>query len=256
MSQLEIKNLSVSIEEKVILKNVSLTFDCSRMHVLMGPNGSGKSSLAYTLMGHPSYQIIEGNILLNGEDITDAEPYERSRKGLFLSFQNPIEIPGLTVGKYLKYIKEISLGEKKTSLNVKEFISQTRSYLDELNLPRDFMNRYLNEGFSGGEKKRMEMLQLLTLKPIFSLLDEIDSGLDIDALKKVAYIIEQFHQQYKKGSLIITHQYRILENLSIDTVTVLRAGEVVAKGNKELAQKIEKNGYDEWLDEKSGGKNA
>lgn len=246
MSLLEIKDLTIAVEENEVLKGVTLSFDTSRMHVLMGPNGSGKSSLAYTLMGHPSYEITGGQILWNGEDITELEADERAHLGLFLSFQNPVGIPGLTVGKYLKRIREIALGEENLPLNVKDFISTTRAYLDELGLPQDFLNRYLNEGFSGGEKKRMEMLQLLTISPEFSLLDEIDSGLDIDALKKMAQIINHFYQEQKKGSLIITHQYKILEHLSIDTVSVLKAGVLVAQGGKELAQEIEKNGYDQW----------
>lgn len=246
MPQLEIKNLHIEVEEKEVLKGVSLSFDTTKMHVLMGPNGSGKSSLAYTLMGHPSYTITKGEILWNGQNITEWEPNEKANLGLFLSFQNPIEIPGLTVGKYLKRIKEISLGEEG-SLNVKEFIANTRLLLEEVGLSQDFLNRYLNEGFSGGEKKRMEMLQLLTISPTFSLLDEIDSGLDIDALKRMAKILNNFHKKEKKGSLIITHQYKILEHLSIDTVSILKNGRLVAQGDKNLAQEIEVNGYDKWM---------
>lgn len=248
MPLLEIKDLHVEVEEKEVLKGVSLSFDTSKIHVLMGPNGSGKSSLAYTLMGHPSYTITKGQILWDKEDITEWEPNEKAKLGLFLSFQNPIEIPGLTVGKYLKRIKEISLGEE-APLNVKEFIATTRDLLEEVGLSGDFLNRYLNEGFSGGEKKRMEMLQLLTLSPAFSLLDEIDSGLDIDALKRMAKILNDFHEKEKKGCLIITHQYKILEHLNIDTVSILTKGKLVAQGSKDLAQEIELNGYDKWIKE-------
>lgn len=246
MPLLEIKNLHIEVEGKEVLKGASFSFDTSKIHVLMGPNGSGKSSLAYTLMGHPSYTITKGNIFWDKEDITEYSPTEKAKLGIFLSFQNPIEIPGLTVGKYLKRIKEISLGEEN-SLNVKEFIANTRALLEEVGLSGEFLNRYLNEGFSGGEKKRMEMLQLLTLSPNFSLLDEIDSGLDIDALKRMANIIDNFHKKERKGCLIITHQYKILEHLNIDTVSILKSGKLVAQGEKDLAQEIEHNGYDKWI---------
>nr|WP_324292710.1 Fe-S cluster assembly ATPase SufC [Marispirochaeta sp.] len=215
----------------------------------MGPNGSGKSTLANVLMGHPKYEVTSGSVKLDGRELLEMEPDQRSLAGLFLAFQYPVEVPGLTVGKYLKRAAELRSMEEK--LKVSSFIRELRETMDFLEMDQNFINRYLNEGFSGGEKKRMEILQMLTLKPVFAVLDETDSGLDIDALKVVARGVRRLSSP-DFGSLVITHYQRILDYLKPDFVHVMYNGRIVVSGGGELATTLEERGYD-WIREEHSG---
>lgn len=248
MAELEIKNLHVSVEEKEILNGLDLTVEKGRVHALMGPNGSGKSTLANVIMGHPALEVTEGSIVFDGEDITDADPDERAQLGLFMAFQYPVSIPGVAVSKYLRMIlnaQREARGEQP--LKIKEFAAQAREAMDLANIPQDFSSRYLNDGFSGGEKKRMELLQLALLKPQIAILDETDSGLDIDALKVVAEGVNRFRAQEGKGVLLITHYTRILRYIQPDHVHVFVNGRVAESGGPELADALEANGYEKYL---------
>jgi len=250
LKTLRIEGLTADIEGKPILKGVDLEIKTGEVHALMGPNGHGKSTLANILMGHPKYTVTGGKIFLDGEDILAMDVPERSKAGLFLAFQYPVEIPGVTVGKFLKRAAEIHLAEKGEKLNVTKFIKQIREDMTFLEMDQQFINRYLNEGFSGGEKKRMEILQLLTLKPSFALFDETDSGLDIDALKVVSKGINRLRGS-DFGALIITHYQRILNYVNPDHVHILYQGRIVTSGGNELVTALEEKGYD-WVKEKYG----
>ncbi|MBR9700703.1 Fe-S cluster assembly ATPase SufC [Candidatus Woesearchaeota archaeon] len=235
--KLEIKDLHANVDGKEILKGVNLVIESGELHAIMGPNGSGKSTLANVLMGHPKYEVTSGQIFLDGEDITEMEPDKRAKKGLFLSFQYPVEIPGVTVESFLRTaVNEIS----DNDYDVVEFHKLLREKLDEFKIDDSFATRYLNQGFSGGEKKRMEILQMLMLNPKIAILDETDSGLDVDALKIVADGINKMKDQ---GVLLITHYNRILEYVIPDKVHVFKEGKIVRSGGKELAEEIEKKGY-------------
>jgi Fe-S cluster assembly ATP-binding protein len=241
---LEIQNLHVRTEEREILHGVDLKVERGQMHALMGPNGSGKSTLANTLMGNPVYEMTEGKILLNGEDITEADPDERARAGLFMAFQYPATIPGVSVANFLR----MALNAKREEpIKVKEFGTLLRDAADLLRIDRDFTSRYLNEGFSGGEKKRAEILQLAMLKPEFAVLDETDSGLDIDALRVVADGVNGMREP-QRGFLIITHYTRILNYVRPDFVHIMLDGRIVREGGPELADELEEKGY-EWVRE-------
>ena len=245
---LEVKDLKVKIEDKEILKGIDLTVEKGEVVALMGPNGSGKSTLAYTLMGHPKYEIISGKIFLNGEDITEAAPDERARKGLFLSFQYPQEISGVSVSNFLRTAlnaKRGSLGEKQIS--VMDFHKLLQEKMELLKIDMSFALRYLNEGFSGGEKKRMEILQMAVLNPEIGILDETDSGLDVDALRTVAEGVNSLKSS-ELGILLITHYQRILNYITPDTVHIVMDGKIVKSGGKELALEVEEKGYG-WVDE-------
>lgn len=248
---LEIKNLHANVEGKPILRGVDLTMRSGQVHALMGPNGSGKSTLANVIFGHPNYQVTEGSVLLNGINILEISTDERAKLGLFLAFQYPVEIPGVTVAKFLKRSLEaqISASNNGRKLSVPEFIKEIKSNASFLEMDQKFINRYLNEGFSGGEKKRMEIMQMLTLKPKFAILDETDSGLDIDALKIVSKGVNKLRGP-GFGSLIITHYQRILNYIQPDFVHVLYNGKVVTSGGPEMVDKLEEKGYD-WIKEKS-----
>lgn len=246
--KLEIKNLHVEVEGKEILKGIDLTLETGEIHAIMGPNGSGKSTLANALAGHPAYQVTQGEVLLNGEDFLALEPHERALAGLFLSFQYPMEIPGLTVGKFLKRAAEIRLA-KEERLQVGAYLKEIRETLDFLEMDQQFINRYLNEGFSGGEKKRMEMAQMLLFKPSFAILDETDSGLDIDALKLVAQGINKLKGP-NFGGLVITHYQRILDHIQPQKVHILYNGKIIQSGGNELVTQLEEQGYD-WLKEEN-----
>lgn len=235
---LVIKDLKVKIEDKEILKGVDLTIGKGEIHALMGPNGSGKSTLANVLMGHPDYEVTGGSIHLDGEDITEMEPHQRSLLGLFLAFQYPVEITGVTVGKFLKRITEL---RRKKKLG--KFLDELYENFDFLDIDRKFINRYLNEGFSGGEKKRMEILQFLLLQPHYALLDETDSGLDIDALKIVAKGVNKLTGP-NMGVLIITHYQRILDYIKPHKVHVMFQGKIVKTGESELVKELEQKGYE------------
>ncbi len=261
MSKLEIKNLKVSVEGKLILKGVILTINKGEIHALMGQNGSGKTTLAKALMGHPKYVIEEGQILLNGEDITEASPDERARKGLFMTFQYPVEISGVSLLNFLRAAKKArepqSSGEEKFDvqkaraqelINALKFKKYIKGKLELVGVDETFVNRYLNEGFSGGEKKRSEILQLATLEPEFAILDEIDSGLDIDALKIVADAVKSVKAQHEMGLLLITHYQRILNYIKPHHIHVMMDGRIIKSGGPELAKILEEKGY-KWIEE-------
>jgi len=240
---LEIKNLHVSVEGKEILKGLSLNIQKGEVHAIMGPNGSGKSTLSNVLMGHPKYTVTSGEIFLDGENITTAKVVDRAKKGLFLSMQYAPEIQGVTVNNLLRIAIESMTGEKQHPV---KFYKKLIEKMEELKINPEFASRSLNAGFSGGEKKRMEILQLLMLNPIYAILDETDSGLDVDALKIVAEGMNQFRSP-EKGILMITHYNRLLEYVVPDFVHILSAGKIVKSGNSDLAKEIEKSGYGEYL---------
>ena len=245
--RLEIVDLHVEVDGKEIIKGVSLTFYPGKVHALMGPNGSGKSTLAHALMGHPKYKITDGKILLDGEEITSAKPEIRAQKGLFLSFQYPSEISGVTISNFLRTAVN-NLREKKNlaPYSVVDFHRLLKEKMAQLKIDSSFSKRYLNQGFSGGEKKRMEMLQLSMLEPKYALLDETDSGLDADAIKIVAEGVEQIRKEKETSIIVITHYMRFLEFLKPDNVSVLFNGKMVKTGGYELAQHIEKEGFAEF----------
>ncbi len=243
MATLELKNIHASVNGKEILKGVSLEIDTNEVHALMGPNGSGKSTLAFVIMGHPKYEITEGVMLLDGEVFNDWSPDERAKKGLFLSFQYPVEIPGVTVENFMRQaVKEVT-GEEQ---DVLEFHRKFDEKLHNFKVDPTFAKRYLNEGFSGGEKKRMEILQMLMLMPKFAILDETDSGLDVDALKIVAEGINKLRGP-EHGALLITHYNRILHYVVPDKVHIFSDGKIIKSGGKELANEIETVGYESLM---------
>jgi len=248
-STLEIKNLHVSIEDKEILKGVDLTIKGGEFHAIMGPNGTGKSTLASAIMGHPKYEITEGSILLDGEDVLEMDVDERARAGLFLAMQYPSEISGVTTSDFLRSSINARRGEGN-EIPLMKFIKEMDEALDFLEIDKNMAQRYLNEGFSGGEKKRNEILQLMLLKPEIAILDEIDSGLDIDALKIVSKGINKLRDE-NFGCLIITHYQRLLNYITPDVVHVMMQGRVVKSGGPELAKRLEAEGY-EWIKEELG----
>jgi Fe-S cluster assembly ATP-binding protein len=248
MAELEIRNLHVTAEGKEILKGLDLDVEKGRIHALMGPNGSGKSTLANAIMGHPSLEVTEGTIAYKGDDITEADPDERARAGLFMAFQYPVAIPGVTVSKYLRMVinaRREARGEQP--MKIKEFSKTAQEAMELVKIPRDFSSRYLNDGFSGGEKKRMEILQLALLRPEIAVLDETDSGLDIDALRTVAEGVNTFTGP-DMGMLIITHYQRILHLVKPDAVHVMFEGRIVKEGGPELVTQLEEKGYG-WIGE-------
>lgn len=238
----EIKNLSVGVEGKEILHDFSLCLRAGEVHAMMGRNGSGKTTLAFTLMGHPKYEVLSGKILLNGEDITQLSPEERAKKRLFLAFQYPVAIPGVTVANFLRTSLRAVRGEELKPKEVRQLIKRE---IEALHIPESFLTRFLNDGFSGGEKKRLETLQMRLLEPTVAILDETDSGLDIDALRNVAESIEALRSP-KRAILLITHYQRMLDYIKPDKVHVLMEGEVRKSGGPELAKTLEEKGY-EWL---------
>jgi Fe-S cluster assembly ATP-binding protein len=245
---LQVRNLQASIGDKPILSGLDLDIRAGEIHALMGPNGSGKSTLANVLMGHPSYQVNGGTVTLDGEDYLALTTSERALKGLFLAFQYPVEIAGVTVGKFLKRV--IELRGNGTGMNVTAYIKQLREAMDFMEMDQGFINRSLNQGFSGGEKKRMEVLQMLMLSPSLAILDETDSGLDIDALKVVAKGVNRLRGP-GFGALIITHYQRILTQIVPDYVHIMYKGRIVTSGGKELVETLETRGYD-WIRQQYG----
>src|SRR3954468_15918654 len=244
MPELEIRNLHVQAEDKQILKGVDLIVKPGEIHALMGPNGSGKSTLANAIMGHPGFEVTEGQILFDGNDITEADPDERARAGLFMAFQYPVAIPGVTVTKYLRMVMNAhreARGEPEISL--KDFRKTVEAAMELTNVPKEFSSRYLNEGFSGGEKKRMEILQLALQHPRLAVLDETDSGLDVDALKVVAAGVNAVSQEANMGVLIITHYQRILHMVEPQRVSVMFDGRIAKEGGPELVEQLEREGY-------------
>ncbi len=250
---LEIKNLHVRVEgeDTEILRGVDLTINQGEVHALMGPNGSGKSTLANVLMGNPDYEVTEGEILFGGEDVLEMDPDERSRAGMFLAFQYPVAIPGITVAKFLRHAIDARLkadDSDSKGLPIPKFAKLMREKMNDLKMDHSFAGRYLNDGFSGGEKKRAEILQMAVLEPKLAILDETDSGLDIDALRIVSEGVNTLKGP-NLGVLVITHYQRILNYIKPDFVHVMFDGRLVENGGPELAQKLEENGYD-WIREK------
>jgi Fe-S cluster assembly ATP-binding protein len=248
---LELKNVHVALEDGTpIVKGVDLELEQNETHAIMGPNGSGKSTLAYAMMGHPAYEITQGEILLDGVNIVELGADERAQKGLFLAFQYPHAIPGVTVTSFLRSainaIRKARAGGVDDPIPVKEFRTEILAAMDRLKVPRELAQRYLNEGFSGGEKKRVEILQMALLKPKIAVLDETDSGLDIDALRIVAGGVNELVGP-EMGALVITHYQRILNYITPDKVHVFVGGRIVASGGKELAEQLEAEGYDAFM---------
>jgi Fe-S cluster assembly ATP-binding protein len=249
MADLEIRNLHVSVGDKQILKGVDLHVREGEFHALMGPNGSGNSTLANAIMGHPNLEVTDGQIFFDGQDITEADPDERARSGLFMAFQYPVAIPGVTVAKYLRMVMNAhreARGEQAVSL--KDFRKTVEAAMELTKVPKEFSGRYLNEGFSGGEKKRMEMLQLALLEPRVAVLDETDSGLDIDALRTVATAVNAVAEKTSFGTLIITHYQRILHLIEPQFVHIMFEGRIVKEGGPELVTVLEEKGYG-WIGE-------
>jgi len=250
MSELVIKNLHVNVEETEILKGVDLTIKSGEVHAVMGPNGTGKSTLAYALMGHPKYEITEGEATLDGISLFDLEPNERSALGLFLAFQYPVAVPGVSVANFLRTAINAQRKGKDPDdkgISIPDFRKKLKEKLALLKMDESFAGRYLNDGFSGGEKKRVEILQMATLEPKFSILDETDSGLDIDALKIVSDGVNAIGNK-DQGILVITHYQRILNYIKPDYVHVMLNGRIAQSGGPELALRLEEDGY-EWLKE-------
>jgi len=239
---LEIKNLNVNAEEKQILKGIDLTINKGEIHVIMGPNGSGKTTTANAILNNPAYNKVGGSIIFDGEDITDMRTDEIARKGVFMSFQLPEEIPGVSVANFLKYAKNKVTGKP---VKIFQFKDELKKYMEDLNMNPENIERSLNVGFSGGEKKKNEILQMLVLNPKLAILDETDSGLDVDAVKTVSKGIEMFKND-ENAVLIITHNMRILENLKVDYVHVLIDGKIVTTGGEEIIKDIEANGFSKY----------
>lgn len=246
MNTLEIKNLHVSIGDKEIIKGLNLTVQQGEIHALMGPNGSGKSTLSYAIMGHPRYAITKGDILFNGQSVLVMKPHERAKLGLFLCFQYPLEVTGVQVANFLRLASNNMHGGEE---QVSDFRKRLKEDMNMLKVDDSFANRYVNDGFSGGEKKRGEILQMSVLKPKIAILDEADSGLDIDALKIVAEGVNHAMRSTQLGVLIITHYQRILNFIKPDFVHIVVDGKIVQSGGPELAEKLEDQGYG-WAHEK------
>jgi Fe-S cluster assembly ATP-binding protein len=261
MALLELKDIHVALEDGTeIVKGVDLSVDTNQIHAVMGPNGSGKSTLAYALMGHPAYKITKGQILFDGEDVTGLEADERAQRGLFLAFQYPHAIPGVTVTNFLRSainaIRKARNNGEDDPIAIKDFRQEVLAAMEKLQVPRELAQRYLNDGFSGGEKKRVEILQMALLKPRLAVLDETDSGLDIDALKTVANGVSELVGE-ETGALIITHYQRILNYVEPDFVHVFVDGRIVEEGGPELAHKLEAEGYAAYsTNGRSNGSNA
>ncbi len=239
-----IKNVHVSVGEKKILNGVSLTVKPGEIHAIMGPNGSGKSTLAYSLAGHPNYTITAGSIKLNKVMLNELSPDQRAREGLFLAFQYPVEVAGVSVQNFLRVAYEAKYGKLKSIL---EFRSHIKELAKELKVKPELVERSLNEGFSGGEKKRVEILQMAVLQPAYAILDETDSGLDVDAIRAVAEGVQSIRTKYNTGMVVITHYQRILKYLQPDFVHVMAKGKIVKSGQKDLAEELERNGYAQYV---------
>lgn len=239
---LQVKDLHVGVQDKEILKGVNLEIPEGETHVLMGPNGTGKSTLGYALIGHPKYEVTEGSIIFDGEDITEEGADERAKKGLFLSFQNPLEVPGVSLSAFIKSALEQVKGERVKAWDFKKKLHAT---MDVLNMDYEYAERDLNVGFSGGEKKKAEILQLLMLEPKFAILDETDSGLDVDAVRTVSAGIDEYKKRTGGTLLIITHSAKILESLKVDKAHVMIEGKIDRTGGRELVDEINAKGFEE-----------
>ena len=252
MALLKLENLHVALEDGTeIVRGVDLEVDLNEVHAIMGPNGSGKSTLAYAIMGHPAYEITDGRLILDGDDVTELGADERAQRGLFLAFQYPHAIPGVTVTSFLRSainaVRKARNGGTDDPLAIPAFRKELLAQMDRLKVSRELASRYLNDGFSGGEKKRVEILQMAMLKPRMAVLDETDSGLDIDALRVVAGGVNNLRSE-KHSVLVITHYQRLLKYLVPDYVHVLADGRIVKSGRKELAEELEQKGY-EWIEQ-------
>ena len=243
MTKLEVKNLAASVNGKQILKDVSFTINGGEIHALMGPNGAGKSTLGYVLIGHPNYEVLHGSIKIDGVELADKLPEERARAGLFLAYQTPVAVQGVKLSTFLRLAYNQLHPDEK--IKIQDFHAMLKKYMNEVGLDETFISRSVNEGFSGGERKRVEILQMMILKPKFVILDEIDSGLDVDALKMVADEIRKFYSK-DVGFLIITHYQRILKNVEPQFVHVLVDGKIAKEGGNDISLKIEEEGYD-WI---------
>lgn len=243
---LTVKDLHAAVDGKEILKGLNLTVGKGEVHVLLGPNGSGKSTLMNVLMGHPGYQVTEGEISFDGSDLLTMKTFERARKGLFLSFQTPEEIPGITVENMIRTAKQAVTGEK---IKILAFKKELKAAMTKLEINESYAGRYMNVGFSGGEKKRNEILQLMMLQPKLALLDETDSGLDVDAVQIVSKGVAAFHNE-ENSCLIITHNARILDRLTVDRVHVMKEGRIIQEGGAELIDEINRSGFAHLLEEK------
>ncbi|WP_036606320.1 Fe-S cluster assembly ATPase SufC [Oribacterium sp. P6A1] len=241
---LKVKDLAVNVEDKEILHKISLTVNKGETHVLMGPNGAGKSTLGNALMGNPQYEITGGNIFFNGQDITADSADKRAKLGMFLSFQNPLEVPGITLGNFIRSALQQRTGQH---IRLWDFKKEMRKAMEILNMDPSYADRDLNVGFSGGEKKKAEILQLLMLKPSLAILDETDSGLDVDAVRTVSKGVEEYQKSMDGALIIITHSTRILESLKVDHTHVLVNGNMQAEGDASLVEKINKEGFEEFL---------
>ena len=239
---LEIKDLHVNAGEKEILKGLNLNIKKGETHVIMGPNGAGKSTLANVILNNPQYKKIKGQVMFDGDDISNLPTHEIAQKGVFMSFQSPEEIPGISTMNFLKYAKNKITGKPVKIFELKKEVEKD---IEELNMNKNLIERNLNVGFSGGEKKKNEILQMLVLNPKLAILDETDSGLDVDAIRTVSKGIQMYHNK-NNGVLIITHNTRILENLTVDYVHILVNGKIVKTGDMSLAEEIENNGYEEY----------
>ncbi len=252
---LEIKNLHVSVADQPILKGIDLTVKQGEIHAIMGPNGSGKSTLAYTLAGHPFYEPTAGEVIFDGEDLLEMEADERSRAGMFLAFQYPVAVPGVTVANFLRQALNARARaenpDDNKGISIPKFRRLLKQKMDMLGMDHKFAGRYLNDGFSGGEKKRNEILQMAVLEPRMAIMDETDSGLDIDALRIVAEGAKRLSDEYGMGVVLITHYQRLLNYIKPDYVHILMDGRFVEHGGPELALKLEEQGYD-WVREKYG----
>ena len=247
VTMLKIENLHARVDDKEILKGLSLSVKAGEVAAIMGPNGSGKSTLSYAVAGREGYEVTDGSISLNGESLLDMEANERAAKGLFLAFQYPLEIPGVTTMTFLKAAMNAQRKQRgEAEMSTPDFIKTVRTAADKLGIKQDFLRRPLNVGFSGGEKKRMEVLQMMLLQPRFAILDETDSGLDIDALRIVAEGVNALRSP-DRGFLVITHYQRLLDYIKPDSVHVLSAGRIVKSGGPELAHELERNGYRDYV---------
>jgi len=240
---LEVSNLHVSVGEKEILKGVDLTINAGEVHVLMGPNGTGKSTLGFVLIGNPKYEVTEGKIVFKGEDLSDVEVNNRAKMGMFLSFQNPLEVPGVTLSSFIRSALEQKTGER---VKLWEFKKKLDATLDILQMDHSYAERDLNVGFSGGEKKKAEILQLLMLEPEFAILDETDSGLDVDAVRTVSAGIEEYQKRVGGGLLIITHSTKILEAIHVDQTHVMIGGKIIKTGDASLVDIVNEKGFESF----------
>jgi Fe-S cluster assembly ATP-binding protein len=241
LAELEIRNLHVRTEDREILRGVDLTVRGGELHALLGPNGSGKSTLANTIMGHPSYEVTDGQILFDGEELNELAAHERAKLGLFLAFQYPVAVPGVSVANFLRMAIN---AQREEPIKVPEFRTELEHAVRLLDVDRAFTSRHLNDGFSGGEKKRAEILQMAMLRPQIAVLDETDSGLDIDALRTVAEGVAKLHDERGVGALIITHYSRILNYVKPEFVHIMMDGRIVLRGGPELVERLEREGYD------------